>query len=189
MEVMVKIFKKNLQHLMSSQTLHLRTEEFSTLCTITAGMMNRRPLVQIGTSVDREVLTPAHFLLGGSPYVGMGPALAPGADLRARKAETNQLAGELWERLQKEYLNAQAKYNRKKGASEQKLGKTILNPPAKNIGGVDVVAPSFAFFWYLTIAFFWQGKNSAESRISLLLNSTVKPKRFPGWFINFSEHF
>ena len=47
-------------------------------------------------------------------------------------------------------------------------------PPAKNTGGADVVAPSFAFFWYLTIVR-RQGKNSAESRISLLLKSIVNP--------------
>ena len=48
-EVMVKIFKKTLRELMTSQTQHLRSEEFLTLCTLATGMMNRRPLVQLGT--------------------------------------------------------------------------------------------------------------------------------------------
>ena len=114
-EIMVKLFKKTLHNLMASHTQNLRTEEFYTLCATAAGMMNRRPLVQLGSEGDREVLTPAHFLLGGNPYLGLSPSLPEDADLRQRKTEVDRIAGELWVRLQEEYVRAQARYAKSKG--------------------------------------------------------------------------
>ena len=120
-EVMVKIFKKTLRELMTSNTQSLRTEEFQTLCAMASGMMNRRPLIQLGTPGDREVLTPAHFLLAGNPYVGLGPVLGPDASLGAKKAAADRLAHDLWERLQQEYLKAQIKYTKAQSAADASL--------------------------------------------------------------------
>ena len=109
-EVMVKIFKQTLRKLLSNNLNTLRTEEFYTLCTLAAGYMNRRPLVQIGTPGDREVLTPAHFLLAGNPYLGFGPRMEPGTSLATLKGELERIADELWKRLEREYIKAQAKF-------------------------------------------------------------------------------
>ena len=120
-EVMVKLFKRTLHNLMSSHMQNLRTEEFYTLCAMATGMINRRPLVQLGSEGDREILTPAHFLLSGNPYLGLNPSLPEDADLRRRKEEIDKIAGELWARLQDEYIRAQARYAKNKGRAEALL--------------------------------------------------------------------
>ena len=116
---MVRVFKKTLKELMTSNTQNLHTEEFYTLCTQAAGMMNHRPLVQLGSPGDREVLTPAHFLLGGNPYLGVNPAVDENTVLWSRKAETEEFARELWVQLQKEYLSVQAWYAAEHGKLEE----------------------------------------------------------------------
>ena len=109
-EIMVKIFKKTLKQLLTSNTKSLRTEEFYTLCTVAAGYMNRRPLVQVGSSGDREVLTPAHFLLAGNPHLGLGPRMEPNTSLATMKGKLEELTNDLWTRLEREYLKAQSKF-------------------------------------------------------------------------------
>ena len=141
-EAMVRVFKKTLKELMNSNTQNLRKEEFYTLCTQAAGMMNRRPLVQLGSPGDREVLTPAHFLLGGNPYLGLNPVVEENTGLRSRKAGADEFAKELWVRLQKEYLSAQARYSAEKDKLAQKLqpGDLVLVLNEKTPVGLWAIA-------------------------------------------------
>ena len=125
-EIMVKLFKKTLNQLLYQSTKSLRTEEFSTLCTVAAGYMNRRPLVQVGSPGDREVLTPAHFLLAGNPYLGFGPKRSPSTPLGVVKAELEQLSEELWARLENEYLKAHRRFAKQTAALSGNLERGSL---------------------------------------------------------------
>lgn len=69
---MVKLMKKALRTLIDYPNKLLRSEEFVTLVAEAVAFLNRRPLIAEGTHVDPEMITPAHFLLTGSPGLGMG---------------------------------------------------------------------------------------------------------------------
>ena len=112
-EIMVKLFKNNFKSLLEFPSILMNSDEFSTLCVIASGFLNRRPLVQVGAGMDSEVLTPAHFLLTGNPNVGFQHRLPEAASLAQRKQELDQVSQLLWQRLQTEYILAKARFTKK----------------------------------------------------------------------------
>ena len=112
--------RRDKEGMLGPQTLNQETTRLGTSREVGNGSCNQRALqgcgcaslVQLGSPEDLEVLMPAHFLLASNPFLGLGPFLEENAGWRKR----NRLGSVLWERLHKEYLQAQARFSNERGA-------------------------------------------------------------------------
>ena len=163
---MVKIFKKTLRQSVTRNPKSLRTEEFYTLCTIAAGYMNRRPLVQVGSPGDREVLTLAHFILAGNPHLGLGPRMEPNTSLATMKGELEKLTSDLWTRLERECLKAQSKFATQRNHLDTgfEQGDLVLVLTEKNPKGLWPIG---------TILEKREGKDSLARKFRITLGSKI----------------
>ena len=127
-EVMVKLLKREMKHLLDTPKYLLTSEEFVTICTTAASFINRRPLVQVGSMDDPEVLTPAHFLLAGNPHLGFRPQLTADETLAMRKNRLDMVSAELWNRLTYQYIISKAKFDKQTRALTDSLqvGELVL---------------------------------------------------------------
>ena len=105
-------------------------DDFETLISAAAGIMNRRPLMQSSADVDDPlVLSPAHFLY---PYVFTNSAtsiMPPANDVdrlrRGWKASRSWI-DEFWRRFQSEYLASLIKRRKTTKTDDLKVGDVVL---------------------------------------------------------------
>ena len=102
-EAAVKRMKHHLRRVVGTQILHY--EELSTiLCQIEA-VLNSRPLVPLsGDPNDLQVITPSHFLIGGSPNEpGRQESKTP---LNCHYRLLQQIQKDFWKMWKKDYLGS-----------------------------------------------------------------------------------
>ena len=105
-------------------------DDFETLISAAAGIMNRRPLMQSSADVDDPlVLSPAHFLY---PYVftNSTTSIMPPADdadrLRHGWKASRSWINEFWRRFKTEYLTTLFKRRRTAKDDDLKIGDVVL---------------------------------------------------------------
>ena len=102
-EIMVKLTKKGLMHI--TKGVKVPSEEvFRTMLSVTAELVNRRPIaIMPNDSQDLVPLTPQHFL-GGSSQLATGLPVEHSSSIVQRWDQMQEIREKLWERFEKEIL-------------------------------------------------------------------------------------
>ena len=102
-EIMVKLTKKGLQHIVHG--IKTPSEDvFRTMLSITAELINRRPIAVVPNDErDLVPLTPQHFL-GGSCQQATGIPITHTSNIVGRWDQMQTMREKLWERFEKEVL-------------------------------------------------------------------------------------
>lgn len=110
-EAAVKSMKHHLRRVLGQASLTY--EEMTTLLVQIEAVMNSRPLAALSEDPnDLQVLTPAHFIIGGPLRTLVEPVEDSKADLHLRYRRLRQLSQHIWQRWSKEYLSQRQQRNK-----------------------------------------------------------------------------
>jgi hypothetical protein len=102
-EIIVKAMKRALEAMLTREDVE--EEEFRTVVSKAAWMLNSRPIQRLGNASDLETLTPAHFLGTCPEEATFPPDLPPDRrDLPTRLKQQVEIQQHLWKRFGEEII-------------------------------------------------------------------------------------